>query len=68
MLLHRCKILRLMNKAPLQSTMPTGSEHVVGPCNASLLIHQNSDLNAEARLSFKYIDHWSIGIDMSVYS
>ena len=27
---HICQILRLMNKTPPQSIMPTGSEHVVG--------------------------------------
>ena len=31
---HRCQILRLMNKTPPQSTMPTGSEQVVGPRDA----------------------------------
>ena len=31
---HRCQILRLVNKTSNQSTVPTGSEHVVGPSNA----------------------------------
>ena len=33
---HKCQIRRLINKTPSQSTMPTGSEHVVGLCNAHL--------------------------------
>ena len=41
------KILGLANKTPPQSTMLTGSEHVVGPCNAPLLTHQNYVLNAD---------------------
>ena len=32
---------------PLKSTLPTGSEHVVGLRNASILTHQNCGLNAQ---------------------
>ena len=34
-------------ETPLQSTMPTGSEHDVGPRNEILLTHQDGGLNAK---------------------
>ena len=46
---------RLMNKTPPQSTIPTESEHVVGPRNTPLLTYLNCGLNAN-----QFANHWGL--------
>ena len=61
MLSHRCKILRIVNKTLLQSTMNIGSEYAVGLHNTPLLIYQNCGLNAERLLHIPAHKPFAIG-------
>ena len=61
---HIFQIMRIMNKTPLQSTVTTVSEHIVGPRNARLLSYKNFGLNSKR--SFQCTKHWPIGTDKNI--
>ena len=63
---YRCQILRLRNKTPPQSIMPTGLEHVVGlrnaPFNSPELCIERRTLASHSSATYWAIetDYWAI--------